>query len=402
MITHALTGVMLARLLGPEGRGKLAVCILWPTVLASLGSLGIKDALVYFTAQNKLTDRFFSTILGLAAIQGVLLMLIGHLAFPLFLDKHENSVMENLRLFLIFVPLNLIGQYFIGIYEGELRINYVNVLRLTVPTVNFVVTILLLITGQPSIRLIVLSHLFGNLLIVLFCLWARVREPSVSWRLSGCLAKQLFQYGIRSHLGTVTHGLNYKLDQMLISVLLPTQSLGYYVVAVSASGIANSLSNAYRLILFPTASRTKSLTETKKVISGFLVRTFLSVSAISLALFVLFPVVIPFFYGQSFDGSIRPAQILLIAAVFAAVKDILAFSHRALNNPLTAAKSEIVGFLVTGISLVVLLPTLGIVGAALASLLSYFVSCVYNLWKMEKLYDFKTLDLFKLVKANRT
>ena len=47
------TGVAAARLLGPQGRGELAALILWPSVLVMLFSLGMNQAIVFHTGQQR-------------------------------------------------------------------------------------------------------------------------------------------------------------------------------------------------------------------------------------------------------------------------------------------------------------------------------------------------------------
>ena len=47
-----VTGPLLARMLGPSGRGYLAALILWPLVITQLGNLGIPSALTYSVARD--------------------------------------------------------------------------------------------------------------------------------------------------------------------------------------------------------------------------------------------------------------------------------------------------------------------------------------------------------------
>ena len=52
-----VTGVLLARMLGPDGRGYLAALILWPLVITQLGNLGIPSALTYSIARDPSASR---------------------------------------------------------------------------------------------------------------------------------------------------------------------------------------------------------------------------------------------------------------------------------------------------------------------------------------------------------
>ena len=49
---NALTGIITARALRPEGRGELAAMILWPVFLASALSLGVPSALTFQLKRN--------------------------------------------------------------------------------------------------------------------------------------------------------------------------------------------------------------------------------------------------------------------------------------------------------------------------------------------------------------
>ncbi|MCH7540941.1 MAG: hypothetical protein IH999_11195, partial [Proteobacteria bacterium] len=51
-LSNLASGILAARLLGPEGRGELAVIILWPSLIAALGALGITESVIYHTANR--------------------------------------------------------------------------------------------------------------------------------------------------------------------------------------------------------------------------------------------------------------------------------------------------------------------------------------------------------------
>ncbi|MCH7579585.1 MAG: hypothetical protein IIB22_05025, partial [Chloroflexi bacterium] len=52
-----VSGPLLARMLGLDGRGYLAALVLWPALIAQLGSMGMPLAVTYFTAQRRISVR---------------------------------------------------------------------------------------------------------------------------------------------------------------------------------------------------------------------------------------------------------------------------------------------------------------------------------------------------------
>src|SRR5215510_5738094 len=51
-VVGLVTGMLAARLLGPEGRGQLAAAQAWPWFLVTLGSFGLTEAIAYFVARS--------------------------------------------------------------------------------------------------------------------------------------------------------------------------------------------------------------------------------------------------------------------------------------------------------------------------------------------------------------
>jgi O-antigen/teichoic acid export membrane protein len=370
--------------------------MIWISVMGAFGSLGVKDALVFYTAKDELNDQLVPNMLFLGFAQSAVLMGMGLAAFPLFMTRQDPLTLQNLRLYLWVIPLNLLGQYCIAMAQGSLRIAFFNVMRFLIPFSNLVVASSLFFLNMPSVRLVLIGQLIGNGLVTGIYLARTIWVYPARWRLSTPLLKGLLGYGIRSHLGTVMHSLNQRLDQMLISLILPPSMLGYYVVATTAAGVIGVIPNAFRTVLFPSAAGAKDLEQSKGIIRSFFMRNLILVVACSAVLLLLFPILIPLVYGEAFTPSVFPGQILLAAIVFASMRDVLSYAHRALNNPLVAAKSELLGLVATGLALLLLLPSLGIIGAAIASLIAYGVSAVYNVYMMKKLYAFGPGALFQL------
>ncbi|MGA6948088.1 MAG: hypothetical protein WBZ00_10075, partial [Solirubrobacterales bacterium] len=73
-----VTGVILARTLGPSGRGELAAVILWPTMLWTVGNMGVVDSVTFHSARRSAPQRsIVSTSLVIALVQSIVLVAIG-------------------------------------------------------------------------------------------------------------------------------------------------------------------------------------------------------------------------------------------------------------------------------------------------------------------------------------
>ncbi|MEL6721476.1 MAG: polysaccharide biosynthesis C-terminal domain-containing protein, partial [Bacteroidota bacterium] len=110
-------------------------------------------------------------------------------------------------------------------------------------------------------------------------------------------------------------------------------------------------------------------------------------------LMVLAPYVIILLYGESFREAIILAEILLMANVFMDSKRVLGALYLSLDIPQYASLIDFIGLLLTVVLLVFLLPKMGILGAAIISLIVYFFTFMLML-----IYIIKYRGNLKLIK----
>ena len=88
-VSGLATSIILARALGPKGKGIYTLIILIPTVMLKLGSLGIEAANVYFTGSKKykIEDIVSNSLLSS--------ILLGSILFLLFFNIYHLSIFQN-------------------------------------------------------------------------------------------------------------------------------------------------------------------------------------------------------------------------------------------------------------------------------------------------------------------
>src|SRR5690606_21255237 len=89
------------------------------------------------------------------------------------------------------------------------------------------------------------------------------------------------------------------------------------------------------------------------------------------ALALLLPWLVPLVFGAEFAAAVPIAEVLLLAALVMGAKDVLTGCAEAAGEPWLASRAEITALAVTFVGLVVLLPAIGVIGAAVTSVLAY-------------------------------
>lgn len=365
--------VVLARELAPKGRGEIAAVLIWPLLLTYLGSLGQIDAILYYAAaQSAKLGEIVTIGLLFAAGQSAVLLLIGYAAMPALLSKQSKSVVESGQLALLIVPSSLVGQYAISILQSKLKFHSVNLLRCVIPIGYLCGTVLLLALATLTVRNVVLVQLILNVATAIVAALLLLKSGVYPARsINRRLARGMAGYGLKVQAGAIAGVGNLRLDQVLMASLISPAQLGLYSVAVGTSSMTQTLSQAVRLVLTPQLAQQ----ETPEGQRLQLVRAFRNYWFLNLLLTPLLAVAvfigIPVLYGEAFGAARLTAEVLVLASIAMGAKEVLTGGARAFGFAWMASKAELIALLLTATLLIALLPTIGIMGAAIASLASY-------------------------------
>lgn len=379
-IIAIFTGILTARILGPTGKGQLTAIIVWSTMLSMVGSLGIIEAINYFTSSQTTSDgKILASGLYLGIIQVISLIGIGWILTPLVLGKQGDYLVLVGRYYLFFIPLNIFTLYLQAYLAGKLRFGAYNLVRLSVSVAIFGGLIILELLGHTSVLTVLIVYLVANtltLVVVLVSVFLPKVECFVPDR---ALVRQMLAYGLKAQASSITMMVNERMDQIIIAMTLPAVQLGYYAVAVSMTSGVMIVGASMAMVAMPIIAKTATDAEKVNVISRFF-RINLWLSMMTAAVFLsASQALVLLLFGSEFLPAQTPTKILLVAAVPLCANRVLEASLKAINMPMQAGIAEITASVTTVLLLAFLLPSFGIVGAAITSLISYTVSGIYLL-----------------------
>ena len=373
------TGVMSARLLGPQGRGELAATTLWPAVLLLLGAVGMSQSIVFHTGRQLFpVSEIWGTALSLAAAQSVFVILAGWVVLPVVLKSYSRSVESCAFAMLLTAPFMLVAACEGALLQGRLRFVTFNMTRLLTPLVYALGLGILMLWRKPSLPHVMGAQILGLVVgaSVAYLLLRREVAPGLAWSRRACAS--LLKYGFKTQFESVNTYINQRADQLLLSLFVPPRQLGLYVVAVTASSVVAFFPQAMGIVTLATGSNLPPDDAKQAIVQSFRL-SFLWLSAACGAIFILAPWLIPFFFGGRFSESVLACRILLPGTLFLGLRQVLYEGARALGKPAVPSYSEGVGTLVTIVGLYLLLPRYGFVGAAIASTLAYGTSLLFIL-----------------------
>lgn len=372
---NLVTGVVIARELGVEGRGELTAILLGPSILAVVGALGVSDALTYFTARRE--DRLgalVGTATSLTLAQSLVLVAIGFAVEPLILHRYGTDALHTAWLMLAFIPLSLGTLHLAGIVNGQQRLRSYQLLRGLVIAATLVAIAAFASGGDLTVRQAVYAYLLANAATLLVAIALLAGRRGARPQRDRAVTRKVLRYGIRSHASNVSVLLNTRLDQLIVALALAPRSVGLYTVAVTMSAVVAQVGYSVAPVALPVVAGLEPGPQRNERARALVALTLAGSAAVAVPLIVFAGPLIELVYGEDFGDGATAARILLAAGAVFGTNRALEAVLKAVGEPLTAGVAELAGLATTCIALAVLLPLFGLTGAACASVAAALVS----------------------------
>ena len=389
-IIGIVTGVIAARWLGPAGRGELAAIQMWPSLLASLAMIGLPDAVVYFCAKYPSESRRYLVTAGVIVLSVMpAFALAGYLLIPTVLSAQSPRIIQAARVYLILMPIYALVGLPYQLLRGIQRYRLWNIMRLA-PSLIWLAVLVVGISLRISdpVRLtaafLMLLALAGPVLT--WIVWKHAEGPAAP---RTDVASSLVKFGVPSASATLSQFFNLKLDQMMVAAMLPARELGVYMVAVSWGTCIPMLSSALAMLVSTQIAGGATHEERNRRFSHGVRNGTWMIAAAVVLLGAATPVGIAIVFGGAFQSAVIPAAILVVASGTNALNGVFEELLRGYGRPSATLFAETVAVVVGLPALLVLLPRLGLTGAALASLVGYLSATVVLLLQSRRVADLR-------------
>jgi O-antigen/teichoic acid export membrane protein len=364
--------LLIARALGPTGRGTVAFITVTSMLVAWIARFGVGEATIVFSARRpRARGTLLANILLFAATAGSVGSALVCMALVL-----APSIRPA------------------GIGDAELAALAVSTVAATVADAGYKFVLACsrfrlhaLVTMSTSwmyaVLIAALWAAFGLTVAWAAFAWATVHAVRAVVLLSAAardvgvrppglsLFNECLRFGLRAWVGSLADNLNFRLDQIIVALIASEAALGIYAVAVNAFDVLLYLPGGAATALLPLIAGSPEAMRAERTLHAF--RSVAVVTAASLGVAALIgPVLLPLAFGSAFEGSVEPFLLLLPGALGALLLAIFTNALVASSAPGLSSLGPLASLFV-GIALdFALIPAFGASGAAAAASAAFF------------------------------
>ena len=374
-----VSGVLVARMLGVENRGHLALLWLVALILGQLGMLGLPLAITYWIAKDPRSARaIMRSLLGPAVVQGPLLVALQAGALLLLVGNEAGPVRLAAVLTLPLIPAMIAQQYALGILQGQRRFRAFNLLR-TLPSTLYalaVAALFLLSAGDlPAVALAFTSvYVFAGGGAIWYAV-AGLPRPSTH---GGAVPSrgEMVRFGLKGMVGSISPLDTFQLDQAVVGLFISPAALGFYVVGLAFSNLPRFVAQSIGFVAFPHVAAHTDSAHARRAMWRFAALALAACGSIVGVLEATAGWLVPLFFGDQFSPAIDLARILLVSALLVGLRRVLADGARGAGHPTSGTVAEVVAWASLFPSLAILVPAAGAKGVAVALAVSALVGMV--------------------------
>jgi O-antigen/teichoic acid export membrane protein len=370
-VISLLNVLVTARILGPGGRGELALLTTITILTASLAAFGLYEANANIGAREPgkrgalaANSLVLALVLGGAAAALVAVLVV---VFPA-LGGETDPLLQALALAAI--PVLILQSGLGTLIQSQYGFAVTNTAWLLAPSTSLALNGALAAFGLLTVGSAVLVWIAGQVTATALLAWHAVRRLEGVPRPDVPLARQMLSFGSRTHLGRVMTMGNYRLDQWFVGAIAGQRELGLYSVAVAWAEALFYLPTALGMVQRPDLVRASASEAGARAAIVFRAALLLTV-LLAVGLVIAAPILCVGIFGEDFRGSIDDLRVLAFGAFGIVALKLLGNALIAQSKPMRANVGVAVAFVVTvGLDLL-LIPSHGGIGAAIASTSAY-------------------------------
>ena len=387
-VINLVVVIMSARLLGDEGMGMISLLILVVTINALFVGLWGGAGLVYLTPRHPVKN-----LMIIGYVWSVIASLLVVWIFQYF-SLYSSCFGNHVYLLVIINSFASINMYLI---LGKEKIKAHNI-------ITFLQSLLLLFA-------IVFQFYIINFVEVAAYLWALYVSFCFVWISSSIVIintkfgdinktfketlKHTFNYSLVLQTGSGVQLFNYRFSYYVIDFFMGTAMLGRFSVAVQVAEGILILGKSFGLVLYSRVSNIENIKEAIRTSIPLLKITAFATLVATIIVLLLPAYLFTYLFGSDFSHIQEILLFLGPGIVFVSATMLFSAFFSGVGMIKINTQGSVVGLISTLLFSIWMIYYFGLVGAAIATSLSYLSSLVYSQYHFKKVSGFG-LSLYKV------
>lgn len=386
--------LILARLLFPEDFGVIGMATVFTSFIQVLNDAGMGMAIIQ---KKQLTNKHLNTVFWTNVVWSLFLyLLLSFVVAPIAASFYEQPILVKV---IPFLSLSILTRALNTVHLAQLRRDMAfkkiafanNISSLVAGAIAVIMAFL-----DCSIWALVANDVVAYVITVPLFYNATKWLPSFQW--DKTIFKEVLSFGVFITGTRVITNLASNADYLLIGKWVGASAVGAYTLAYMMTNLVKAqITMMLDKVMFPFYSSIQDDIEKLKSYYLRVIKYYaLLLYPIMLTLFLFSKILVPLFFGDKWEDTIIPLQLLTLAIMI----NVLTSGYNLLFRSIGQPKYEFKIKQIT--TLLIYLPCVsigiyfyGVIGAATGVLISAFAAFFVNQYVLKKYFQLTFKDIFQ-------
>lgn len=380
--------VILGKWVGAEELGLYRMAITIYGIIILLAAIGIPSAIIKYTAEfkdnkdeiNKIVSCSIIIVLFSGIVFSALFFSLSGIIADIF---KMPQLRELVKILSVIFPFALINSTLLGLLNGYREMKKYATVIIIRGILTVVITTTLILYYDFGARGAAIGLTLSEILSCFFLIWISRRYFKLVFRGFFLTTASLSKFGVQILGADAINTLNKQLDIILIGLFLLPSDVGYYAAAASLSRFFWLIPSSIQRITYPATSEywgKQNLIALNSMINKSIKYSSLILVFIGLGVFFFGNYIMVSLFREDFAISFVPLQILLIGTVIrGGIAQPIGASLTGIGRPDLVLKLTTFMLMINALFDLLLIPRIGITGAAIATSISLSSGAIVNL-----------------------
>ncbi|MEZ4599308.1 MAG: polysaccharide biosynthesis C-terminal domain-containing protein [Syntrophotaleaceae bacterium] len=364
----------LAWVLGPEGRGAYAVCLIFSMMLTLVFLLGCESASIYFVAAKHFTlsegavyVSIYSLLASILAMTVGLLLLQGDFEF---LSKATHS---QFLVAILTIPFGIFSTVFLRLFVAVRDIACYSTVSIAGAVGNLLFTLIFVGMFKGGVEGALFANISSETVIIVLCFYFFRTRFQLGWtrpNLNGM--KKILVYGSKYYVGKISNQANAQMGTMIMAFFSNQAEIGMFSVAMRLMAQVLVIPDSLNKVLSPRIAGDPD--GRRDLVAECFRLAGISCGILLLVIAILAHPIVTILFSPAFLPAVPLIQVLAVGMTLRCGSKMLEPYFLGTNRPGYASLSVALGAVVNILLLYLLLPRIGMMGAAIGVLGSHLAS----------------------------
>lgn len=367
--------------LTPKDYGVAELVFTTSTLLIFILTLNISDGVCRFSFDPN-SNRLGILAYGIRiALMGTLILILGVVCLWFF------DVLKPDKFIVFFIVFQFLGSAFYQIIISHLRavgkINVVAISGVFMTICSVIFSIIFLIFLKWGIYGYLISIIASNYVAAFYCI-SSIGKIRIREKVDNALKREMILYSVPLVFNGIAWWMNDSIDKYFVTLYCGVALNGVYSISQKIPTILSTLQSIFAqswnlsaVKEYDEHDEDNFFENSYKIYNAFLV--------LFCSLLILFNIILAkVLFAKEFFEAWKYSSILVVSVVFSALSSFLGSIFSAVKKSNVTASSTIVAAFINVLLNIIFLPRIGVLGAAAATLISFFSLWLIRLFLIRK------------------